>query len=146
MATLLDGERAAFGDHKGSVAAADRLPQQKRQSAVGPIGADGSLIVAAIAMGSAEIGPVSARGFLLDLLRSGRGGLDNDGRNTLRSPAALQFHLVRDPILKRGERTHAAAVKLEPQPEEQHQPDDAPAGDEDRTGELVPDARAGSQP
>src|SRR5579864_8026819 len=103
MAALLDGERTTLRDHKGSVAAADRLPPQKRQSALGPIRTDGGLVIPAVAMRSAEIGPISTERLLLGLLRTRRGGLDH-GRNTLARAIALQLRLMRDPILKCRER------------------------------------------
>src|ERR1700730_10919700 len=96
-------------------------------------------------MRAAEVGPIGSEGFLLDLLRNGRSRLDN-GRKTLAGAIALQLRLVRYSILKCREWPHTASVKLEPEPEKQHQPSDAPAGDQDRAGQFSPHPHAGPQP
>ena len=62
VATLLDRERAAVGDHERGISTADRLAPQRRQPRRRPIGADCCLEVTTITFRTAKVGPIGPVG------------------------------------------------------------------------------------
>ncbi len=95
-------------------------------------------------MWTAEIGPVRAAKGLALRLRRRRCLHHRDG--SLGSAAALEFRIMRFPIIEGRERSNTTAVKLKAKPEEQHHPGYAPAGDQRGARYLFPDSGAGPQP